>query len=300
MLDDLGDLNIFLAVAEERSFTRAAARLGRSQSSLSQTVRRLEERLGLRLLTRNTRSVGITQVGEKLIETLKPAFADIEARLALLSEQREKPVGTVRVTAELHAAETVLWPAVSRLSRKYPEITVEISIEAAFTDIISGQLDAGIRMGEHVAKDMIAVRIGPDLRPAVVGAPIYFDTHGIPREPHDLMQHRCVNMRLPTAGILYAWEFEKDGRQINVRVEGSLVINDERLAIRAAKEGHGLVMVLEDTVADALASGELVRVLDDWCAPFPGYHLYYPDRRHPSLAFTALREELRWPPNRRA
>lgn len=291
--DNLGDLNIFLAVAEARSFTRAAAKLGRSQSSLSQTVRRLEERLGLRLLTRNTRSVGVTEAGVQLIETLKPAFADIEARLILLGELRETPAGVVRLTAELHAAETVLWPAVSRLVRRFPDITVEISIDAAFADIVSGALDGGIRIGEQIDKDMIALKIGPDLRPAVVGTPDYLAAHGIPRAPHDLTQHRCINMRLPTAGTLYAWEFEKDGRSIDVRVDGPLVINDERLAIRAAREGHGLVMVMEDLVEDAMASGELVRVLEDWCNPFPGYHLYYADRRHPSPAFAALLQELR-------
>lgn len=290
--DDLGDLNVFLAVAEERSFTRAAARLGRSQSSLSQTVRRLEERLGLRLLTRNTRSVGVTDAGAQLIETLKPAIADIEARLVLLGELRETPAGVVRVTAELHAAETVLWPAVSRLARRYPDITVEISIDAAFADIVSGALDAGIRIGEQIAKDMIARRIGPDLRAAVVATPDYLERHGVPAEPHELTHHRCINMRLPTAGTLYSWEFEKEGRAVDVRVDGPLVINDERLAIRAAREGHGLAMVLEDQVADALRTGELVRVLEDWCEPFPGYHLYYADRRHPSPAFAALLGEL--------
>lgn len=291
--EDLGDLNVFLAVAEERSFTRAAARLGRSQSSLSQIVRRLEERLGLRLLTRNTRSVGVTQAGEKLVETLKPAIADIEARLALLSELRETPAGLVRITAEQHAAEMVLWPAVSRLSRRFPDVTVEIVSDAAFTDIIAGQIDAGIRMGEHVDKDMIALRIGPELRTAVVGAPAYFAERGIPIEPHDLMEHRCVNMRLPTSGALYTWEFEKDGREVNVRVDGSFIINEERLAIRAAVDGHGLAMVLDDMVADAVSAGTLIRVLDDWCAPFPGYHLYYPNRRHPSPAFAALLNEMR-------
>ncbi|MBY5809621.1 LysR family transcriptional regulator [Rhizobium leguminosarum] len=291
--NDLGDLNTFLAVAEERSFTRAAARLGQSQSSLSQTVRRLEERLGMRLLTRTTRSVAPTQAGTQLIETLKPAIADIEARLAILSELRAEPAGTIRLTAELHAAETVLWPAISRLSHKHPDVKVEISIDAALTDIVAGQFDAGIRLGERVAKDMIAIRIGPELRTAVVGAPSYFAKYGIPQQPHDLMNHRCVNMRLPTAGGLYAWEFEKDERELNVRVDGALIINDERLAIRAAMDGHGLVMVMEDLVRDAIANGSLIRVLDDWCRPFQGYYLYYPDRRHPSPAFTALLNELR-------
>ncbi|RUW20221.1 LysR family transcriptional regulator [Mesorhizobium sp. M4B.F.Ca.ET.215.01.1.1] len=291
--NDLGDLNVFLAVAEERSFTRAAARLGQSQSSLSQTVRRLEERLGMRLLTRTTRSVAPTQAGAQLIETLKPALADVEARLATLSELRDTPSGLVRVTAELHAAQTVLWPAVSRLMYAYPDVQVEISVDASFTDIVADQFDAGIRMGEQVAKDMIAVRIGPDLRMVVVGSPSYLAKHGTPHTPHDLIQHRCMNLRLPTAGGLYAWEFQKDGRELHVRVEGPLILNDERLAITAALAGHGLAMVTEDSTAQAVADGALIRVLDDWCRTFQGYHLYYPDRRHPSPAFAALLKELR-------
>ncbi|MDX8540951.1 LysR family transcriptional regulator [Mesorhizobium abyssinicae] len=291
--NDLGDLNVFLAIAEERSFTRAAARLGQSQSSLSQTVRRLEERLGMRLLTRTTRSVAPTQAGAQLIETLKPALADVEARLATLSELRDTPSGLVRVTAELHAAQTVLWPAVSRLMYAYPDVQVEISVDASFTDIVADQFDAGIRMGEQVAKDMIAVRIGPDLRMVVVGSPSYLAKHGTPHTPHDLIQHRCMNLRLPTAGGLYAWEFQKDGRELHVRVEGPLILNDERLAITAALAGHGLAMVTEDSTAQAVADGALIRVLDDWCRTFQGYHLYYPDRRHPSPAFAALLKELR-------
>ncbi|MDX8433317.1 LysR family transcriptional regulator [Mesorhizobium abyssinicae] len=291
--NDLGDLNVFLAVAEERSFTRAAARLGQSQSSLSQTVRRLEERLGMRLLTRTTRSVAPTQAGAQLIETLKPALADVEARLATLSELRDTPSGLVRVTAELHAAQTVLWPAVSRLMYAYPDVQVEISVDASFTDIVADQFDAGIRMGEQVAKDMIAVRIGPDLRMVVVGSPSYLAKHGTPHTPHDLIQHRCMNLRLPTAGGLYAWEFQKDGRELHVRVEGPLILNDERLAVTAALAGHGLAMVTEDSTAQAVADGALIRVLDDWCRTFQGYHLYYPDRRHPSPAFAALLKELR-------
>ncbi|MET3522783.1 LysR family transcriptional regulator [Mesorhizobium abyssinicae] len=291
--NDLGDLNVFLAVAEERSFTRAAARLGQSQSSLSQTVRRLEERLGMRLLTRTTRSVAPTQAGAQLIETLKPALADVEARLATLSELRDTPSGLVRVTAELHAAQTVLWPAVSRMMYAYPDVQVEISVDASFTDIVADQFDAGIRMGEQVAKDMIAVRIGPDLRMVVVGSPSYLAKHGTPHTPHDLIQHRCMNLRLPTAGGLYAWEFQKDGRELHVRVEGPLILNDERLAITAALAGHGLAMVTEDSTAQAVADGALIRVLDDWCRTFQGYHLYYPDRRHPSPAFAALLKELR-------
>lgn len=290
---DLGDLNVFLAVAEDRSFTRAAARLGQSQSSLSQTVRRLEERLGMRLLTRTTRSVAPTLAGTALIETLKPALSDIETRLAILSELRDKPSGLVRITAELHAAETVLWPAVSRLSRTYPDVQVEISVDASFVDIVAAQFDAGVRMGEQIAKDMIAVRIGPDLRTVVVGSPTYLAQRGVPKTPHDLMQHRCINLRLPTSGGLYAWEFRKDGHELNVRVEGPLVLNNEHLAISAAIEGHGLAMVMESGIERAVSEGTLGRVLDDWCPVFRGYHLYYPDRRHPSPAFSALLTELR-------
>ncbi|RVC47923.1 LysR family transcriptional regulator, partial [Mesorhizobium sp. M4B.F.Ca.ET.088.02.2.1] len=219
--------------------------------------------------------------------------ADVEARLATLSELRDTPSGLVRVTAELHAAQTVLWPAVSRLMYAYPDVQVEISVDASFTDIVADQFDAGIRMGEQVAKDMIAVRIGPDLRMVVVGSPSYLAKHGTPHTPHDLIQHRCMNLRLPTAGGLYAWEFQKDGRELHVRVEGPLILNDERLAITAALAGHGLAMVTEDSTAQAVADGALIRVLDDWCRTFQGYHLYYPDRRHPSPAFAALLKELR-------
>ena len=240
--NDLGDLNVFLAVAEEQSFTKAAARLGQSQSSLSQTIRRLEERLGMRLLTRTTRSVATTEAGEQLIETLKPALSDVEARLAMLSELKDKPSGSIRLTAERHAAETILWPAISRLVQDYPEVKVEVAIDASFTDIVSGRFDAGIRLGEHVEKDMIAVRIGPDLRLVVVASPTYLARCGFPQTPHDLTRHRCMNVRLPTTGGLYAWEFEKDGHELNVRVDGPFIFTDESLAMQAAIEGHGLAM----------------------------------------------------------
>ncbi|MBB3559985.1 DNA-binding transcriptional LysR family regulator [Rhizobium sp. BK512] len=291
--NDLGDLNVFLAVAEEQSFTKAAARLGQSQSSLSQTIRRLEERLGMRLLTRTTRSVATTEAGEQLIETLKPALSDVEARLAMLSELKDKPSGIIRLTAERHAAETILWPAISRLVQDYPEVKVEVAIDASFTDIVSGRFDAGIRLGEHVEKDMIAVRIGPDLRLVVVASPTYLARCGFPQTPHDLTRHRCMNVRLPTTGGLYAWEFEKDGHELNVRVDGPFIFTDESLAMQAAIEGHGLAMVWDDVALPAISEGKLVHVLEDWCQPFSGYHLYYADRRHPSAAFTALLRELR-------
>ena len=291
--DELGDLTAFLAVAEEHSFTRAAARLGRSQSSLSQIVRRVEARLGVRLLTRTTRSVAVTEAGQQLIETLRPAIDEIEARLAALSELREKPAGTVRITASRHAAETILWPALARLSRVYPDVRVELSIDPALTDIVAEHYDAGVRLGEQVAKDMIAVRIGPDLRMAVVGAPPYFADHPRPETPHDLTHHSCINIRLPTSGGLYAWEFGKDGRELNVRVDGQFVLNDMSLVVKAAADGLGLAIVMEDQAAPLIAEGRLVRVLADWCPPFLGYHLYYPDRRHPSPAFALLVDALR-------
>ena len=292
--DELGDLTAFLAVAEARSFTRAAAKLGTSQSALSHTVRRLEAGLGLRLLTRNTRSVAPTEAGERLIETLRPAFDEIDAKLAALSELREKPAGTIRITTSRNAAEAILWPCLARLLPHYPDIKVELSIDAALTDIVAERFDAGVRLGEQVAKDMIAVRIGPDMRMAVVGAPAYFADHPAPKTPHDLTRHACINLRLPTSGGLYAWEFEKDGRALNVRVDGQLVLNDGYLILKAAAEGAGLACVLEDYAAPLIADGRLVRVLADWCPPFAGFHLYYPSRRQQAPAFALLVEALRY------
>ena len=292
--EELGDLTAFLAVAEERSFTRAAAKLGTSQSALSHTVRRLEARLGLRLLTRTTRSVAPTEAGERLIETLRPALDDINAKLSALSELREKPAGTVRITASKHAAEAILWPVLKPLLQDYPDVKVELSIDQSLTNIVVDRYDAGVRLGEQIEKDMIAVRIGPDLRMAVVGAPSYFASHPVPNTPHDLTQHACINLRMPTAGGLYAWEFEKDGRELNVRVDGQLVLNYIPLVLTAATEGLGLACVLDDQVEDHLADGRLVRVLEDWCPPFAGYHLYYPSRRQPAPAFTLIVEALRY------
>jgi DNA-binding transcriptional LysR family regulator len=290
----LGDMSVFLAVAEARSFTRAAARLGTSQSNLSHTVRRLEESLGIRLLMRTTRSVAPTEAGERLIETLRPALDEIEGRLVALGEMRNKPAGTVRITATQHAAETILWPAMARLLPNHPEVNVELSINTAFTDIVTERFDAGVRLGEQVAKDMIAVRLGPEIRMAVVSAPSYFANHPKPKTPHDLTRHRCINLRLPTRGGLYAWEFEKGGRELNVRVEGQLIFNESRMALLAATAGAGLAYLLEDQVKPLIADGRLVRVLSDWCAPFPGYHLYYPSRRQLSPAFALLVDALRF------
>lgn len=292
--EDLADLSAFMAVAEERSFTRAAAKLGTSQSALSHTIRRLEERLGVRLLTRTTRNVAPTEAGEKLIGTLVPAFDSIGAQLAALGEVRGRPTGSLRITASEHAATTVLWPVLRRLLPGYPDIQVELSLDSSLTDIVSGRFDAGVRLGEAVAKDMVAARIGPDLRMAVIGSPAYFARHPVPATPQDLAHHRCINLRLPTSGGFYAWELEKDGREVRVRVEGQLAFNNVPMIVRAAEAGLGLGFVMEDQVAGQLADRRLVRALEEWCPPFAGYHLYYPSRRQPTPAFTILVEALRY------
>ncbi len=291
--EDLGSLAMFMAVAEERSFTRAAAKLGISQSALSHAMRRLEEKLGLRLLTRTTRSVAPTIAGERLIETLRPALADIEGRLASLTELRERPAGTVRITTSKHAARTILWPVVNRLMAENPDIEIELSVESGLTDIVTERFDAGVRLGERLEKDMIAVRIGPRLRMAAVAAPSYLAEHGTPETPHDLARHRCINLRMVSAGSLYAWEFEKEGRELRVKVEGQLVLNDVDLIIDAAVAGRGIAFMIEDHVSDQLADGALVRVLEDWCEPFDGHYIYYPSRRQPSPAFSLLLDALR-------
>lgn len=292
--DELGDLAAFLAVAEERSFTRAAARLGTSQSALSHTVRRLETRLGLRLLTRTTRNVSTTEAGERLAETLRPAFDTIDARIDALSELRDRPAGAIRITSGEHAARTVLWPVVERLLREYPDIRIEIATDYRMVDLAEGRFDAGVRLGEHLAEDMIAVPIGPDVRMIVVGSPDYLAGRPKPATPHDLTDHRCINLRLPTRGGLYVWEFEKDGRPLNVRVEGPLIVNDLDLKVRGAIAGLGLAIVMADDVEAHVAAGRLVPVLEDWTPPFPGYHLYYPSRRQPTPAFALLVEALRY------
>jgi DNA-binding transcriptional LysR family regulator len=292
--DELGDLAAFLSVAEERSFTRAAAKLGTSQSALSHTVRRLEARLGLRLLTRNTRSVAPTEAGERLMETLRPALDEIDGKLAALSHLREKPAGTIRITTSQHAAKTILWPILARLLPDYPDVKVELTLDPSMTDIVAERYDAGVRLGEQVAKDMIAVRIGPDLRMAVVAAPSYLAERPMPKTPHELTRHACINLRLPTLGGLYAWEFEKDGRELNVRVDGQLVFNEMPMILEAAMAGFGLAIALEDQAERHIADGRLVRVLTDWCPPFPGYHLYYPSRRQTTPAFAIVLEALRY------
>ena len=292
--EELVDLNAFLTVAEEESFTRAAAKLGTSQSSLSRTIRRLEDRLGLQLLTRTTRKVAPTAAGGRLLGTLKPALDSILAELTTLSELREKPAGTIRITTSEHAADSVLWPALERLLPDYPDIDVELSIDPGLTDIVEQRFDAGVRLGGAIAKDMVALRIGPDQRMAVVGAPRYFDKHGRPDTPQDLAEHDCINLRLLSAGGFYAWEFEKAGQEVRVRVDGQLAFDDVRMIVRAAAAGFGLAYVMEDRVRAQLADGRLIRVLDDWCPAVPGYHLYYPSRRQHSAAFSLLVDRLRY------
>ena len=292
--EDLSDLGAFMAVAEAQSFTRAAAKLGTSQSALSHTVRRLEARLGVRLLTRTTRSVVPTEAGEALLGTLTPAFDSIQGQLAALGAMRERPAGSVRVTAAAHAAPPVLWPVLHRLLPAYPDINVELSIDSSLVDIVSGRFDAGVRLGEAVARDMVATRIGPDLRMAVVGSPAYFASRPVPIIPQDLAGHRCINLRLPTSGGFYAWELEKNGREVRVRVDGQLAFNNAAMVARAAEAGFGLAFVMEDQVAGQIAAGRLVRVLEDWCPAFTGYHLYYPSRRQPTPAFAIVVEALRY------
>lgn len=290
---NVSDLLAFLAVARERSFTRAAAQIGVSPSALSHTMRGLEERLGVRLLIRTTRSVAPTEAGERLLATIGPHFDGIEAELAALSQLRDRPAGTVRINATGHAIETVLWPKLTQILKDYPEIRVELIAEIGMVDIVAERFDAGVRIGEHVAKDMIAVRIGADMRMAVVGAPDYLSGRKKPQSPHDLAEHECINLRLPTRGGLYVWEFERRGRKLNVRVDGRVVFNDPDRMIEAAVDEFGLAYVLEDRVAEHIASGRLVRVLEDWCEPYAGYHLYYPSRRQQSPAFALVVEALR-------
>jgi DNA-binding transcriptional LysR family regulator len=292
--ENMNDVIAFLAVAKERSFTRAAARLGVSQSALSHTIRGLETRLGIRLLARTTRSVAATAAGQRLLQSVGPRLDEIEHALAGLNELREKPAGTIRITIGEHAAETILWPALAKLLPRYPDIKVELVIDYGLTDIVAEGFDAGVRLGEQVAKDMIAARIGPDLRMAVVGAPSYFARRDTPKKPQDLTAHACINLRLPTHGGIYPWEFEKRGRGVKVRVEGQLVFNNIALRSKAALAGLGLAYLPEDQVQAHIAAGRLVRVLGDWCPPFSGYHLYYPSRRQPPPAFALLVEALRY------
>ena len=292
--DNINDLISFMVVARERSFTRAAAQLGVSQSALSHAMRNLESRLDVRLLTRSTRNVAPTEAGEKLYQRLSPLLQDIDLELTALRDTRERPAGNIRLTAGEHAMDTVLWPRIKPFMQTYPDINIEVTVDNGLTDIVDERFDAGVRLGEQVARDMIAVRIAPDMSMAVAASPAYLAANGIPETPHDLQQHRCINMRLPTRGGLYAWEFERDGEPLRVRVEGQLILNCLPQRIDAAEAGLGLVYVPEDSVSEAIAAGRLQRVLTDWCVPFPGYYLYYPSRRQHTTAFALLVEALRY------
>lgn len=293
--DNFNDLLSFMVVARERSFTRAAAQLGVSQSALSHSMRNLEARLEVRLLTRTTRSVAPTEAGEQLFMRLSPHLMEIEQELTALRDTRDRPAGNIRLTAGEHAMSAVLWPVLKPFMAQYPDINVEVTVDDGLTDIVDGRFDAGVRLGEQVAKDMIAIRIAPDMRMAVVGSADYLHRFGVPETPEQLDQHRCINMRLPTRGGLYAWEFERDGRELRVRVDGQLILNSLPQRIDAAENGLGLAYVPEDAVQDALAEGRLVRVLEAWCPAFAGYHLYYPSRRQHTSAFSLLIAALRHP-----
>ncbi|MDK4717320.1 LysR family transcriptional regulator [Rhizobium sp. CNPSo 4039] len=291
--EELGDLLAFLAVAEEKSFTKAAARLATSQSSLSLIIKRLESRVGVRLLTRTTRSVAPTEAGEQLLSALGPAFGAIDEQLSLLSDFRDKPAGNFRITAGQHAIDTILWPKLSKLLVEYPDIKVELNAESALTDIVAERFDAGVRLGDQVEKDMIAVRIGPPARMIVVASPSCFRDHPPPTTPQELGSHRCINLRLPSYGGFYAWEFSHEGHEVRVRVEGQVAFNTVPQLIRATLDGFGIAYIHQDVVGEYVNDGRLVQLLPDWTPPFPGYHLYYPSRRHPSPAFTLLVEALR-------
>jgi DNA-binding transcriptional LysR family regulator len=290
----LDDLLAFVAVGRERSFTKAAAKLGVSQSALSHTIRELEARLGVRLLTRTTRSVSPTEAGGRLLDSLGPRFEEIEAELASIAELREKPAGTVRITATEFATESILIPKLARVLRENPDLKVEFVVDYGLTNIVAERLDAGVRSGGQVAKDMIAVRIAPDMRMAVIGAPAYFKAHGEPKTPQDLVRHNCINLRLPTHGSLYAWEFERGNRELKVRVEGQLACNGTAQLLNGALAGLGLAYVPEPMAEQHIAKGKLKRVLADWCPPFTGYHLFYPSRRQSSAAFNLVVDALRY------
>lgn len=294
MTENFNNLAAFVAVATERSFTRAAAKLGVSQSALSQTIKGLEAHLGMRLLTRNTRSVSVTEMGERLLRTLAPRFDEIEQELSALSALRDKPVGAIRITAGEHPAITVIQPALQRFLPEHPDVRVEVVADYGLTDIVAEGYDAGVRLGEQVAKDMIAVQIGPPMRMAVVAAPGYFDRNLRPMTPQDLTGHNCINIRLPTYGGLAVWEFEKNGREVRVRVEGQLVFNNAPMRLASALDGLGIAYMPEDLVLAHIAARRLERVLEDWCEPFAGYHLYYPSRRHASPAFALVIDALRY------
>jgi len=292
-LETFNDVLAFVHVVREGSFTRASARLGVSPSALSHAVRGLETRLGVRLLTRTTRSIATTEAGERLFNSVAPRFEDIDAEVAAVKELRDKPIGTIRITSAEHAANSVLWPKLSKVMQDYPDINVEITVDYTMSDIVSQRYDAGVRMGDQVAKDMIAARISPDLRIAVVASPKYFTTRPKPSSPHELTQHNCIRLRLPTHGGFLPWDFDKDGQEGKFPVSGQWVFNNSSSIVRAALADHGLAFVPEDMVLEHIAAGRLVRVLDDWCQPYPGYHLYYPSRLQSSGALAVIVEALR-------
>ncbi len=292
--ENLNDLQAFIAVARERSFTRAAAQLGVSPSALSHTLRALETRLGVRLLTRTTRSVSPTEAGERLLRNVAPRFDEIDAELTALRDMHDRPAGSLRITCSEHALQALLWPKLTQLQRQYPEIKVEVSIDYRLIDIVAERFDAGIRYGDQVARDMIAVRIAPDERFLIVGAPAYFARHTAPKTPQALAEHDCINLRLPTRGGLYAWELQKGRRELHVQVDGPLVFNSITPILQATLAGFGLAFLPENMVRAHLDAGRLQSVLEDWCPPFTGYHLYYPNRRQHSRAMTLLVETLRW------
>jgi len=294
--ENFNDLWYLIVVARERSFTRAAAKLGVSQSALSHAIRGLEERLGVRLLTRTTRSVAPTDAGETLIASIGPRFDQIETDLVALTDRRDRVAGTLRITAGEHALSSTLWPLLKPFLKAWPDVNIELTTDNTLTDIVNDRFDAGVRLGDQIARDMVAVRIGPDWRMVVVGAPDYFAVQGKPETPTDLQQHCCINMRLPTHGGVYPWEFSRDDQQIRIRVEGQLIFNNLNARVEAAIAGLGLAYVPEDCVSEAVATGTLVKVLDAWCEPFSGYHLYYPSRKQHTAAFARLLDAVRWQP----
>jgi DNA-binding transcriptional LysR family regulator len=290
---DLNSLSSFIVVARERSFTRAAAQLGVTQSALSHSMRALEERLGVRLLARTTRGASPTEAGERLLSSLAPHYEGIETELAAISELRDKPAGTIRITTHDHAASTILWPKLSKLLPKYPDIQLEINIGYGMIDIVAERFDAGVRLGDQIAKDMIAVRISPDFRMAVAGSPAYFANRLKPQTPQDLTSHNCGNLRMATHGGLYAWEFVQNGRELNVHVSGQIIFNTSAQLLNAALEGYALTYAPEDVMQPHIEAGRLVRVLEEWSPTFPGYHLYYPSRRQSLPAFALVVEALK-------
>lgn len=291
--NNLNDLQAFIMIAREGSFTRAASALGVTQSALSQAIKILEERLGIRLLTRTTRSVSLTEAGEHLLASIGHRFDEIEAELDALSALRDKPAGQVRITTGENAMRSVLLPKLMPLMHQYPDVRIEFDVSYGFRDIVADRFDAGVRLGTSIDKDMIAVPIGPPIRMAAAASAAYFEKHPIPQVPGDLTSHRCINLRLPTHGGLYVWDFEKDGKEVNVRVDGQVTFNTTPHIVDAAVDGLGIAYLLEDDLLPHIESSKLIRILEDWCPPFPGYHLYYPSRRQPTPAFTLVLDALK-------